>query len=140
MINREHVVTLLKINGISPDSPDEYIRSVLLSARYTKDEIDTAIMVLRENTRTKQTRVDGLHKIFRSEESLRPEEISELLGIEVDIDAEIVPQSKVRGFSNVQFIIVWVISVIVALAGIVFYMHLYEVGLFHPSSEIKIAQ
>jgi hypothetical protein len=138
MIQRDKVEALLKINGVSPSSPDEEIRSVLLSARYNNDEVDAAIMVLRENTRTNKTRVDGLHKVFRSAETLRPDEISTLLGIDVDIDQVAVPQSKVRGFSTVQFLLVWVISVVVSLAGILYYMYLNEVGVFHPTSPISI--
>jgi hypothetical protein len=133
MMNRTQIETILKINGVAATSPEEEIRSVLLSARYSKDEVDTAIMVLRENKRTKKIRVDGLHKVFRSDESLKPEEISELLGIEVDASIIGTPQSKARDVSGLQTMLVIIFSIIVAIGGVLMYMYLHRVGLFHPS-------
>lgn len=133
MISREQIETLLKINGVSAMSPDEHIRSVLLSARYTKDEVDTAIMVLREDVKTKQTRVDGLHKVFRTSEALAPAEVSALLGIDVSIAETIEQRQKARRLSAFQMMIVWLMSVAVAVSGIMFYMYMQKVGVFHPS-------
>ena len=133
MINRTQIEALLKINGVPTGSPDEQIRSVLLSARYSRDEVDTAIMVLREDTKTNKTRVDGLHKVFRTNESLKPEEISKLLNIDVDVDQLPDRQDKNKTISGFYFAIIWMLSIVVALAGILFYMYLYKIGLFHPS-------
>lgn len=133
MIQREHIESILKINGVAPGSPDEQIRSVLLSARYSKDEVDTAIMVLRENVVTNKTRVDGLHKIFRSSEALNSKEISQLLGIEVDITDRIAERNKANTVTGVQFAFVWILSVLAAVLGVLTYMYLHKVGLFHPS-------
>lgn len=135
MIQRDQIEAILKINGVAPGSPDEQIRSVLLSARYSKDEVDTAIMVLRENTKTNKTRVDGLHKIFRTDQALKPEEISQLLGIEVDASQQLpdAREYRSRDFSTWQYVLVWVLSIVVAVASILFYMYLYKIGLFHPS-------
>lgn len=133
MINKNQIESILKINGVSSTSGDEVIRSVLLSARYNNDEVDTAIMVLRENVKTNKTRVEGLHKIFRTDEALMPEEISQLLGIDVDVESVSAINSKARSFSNAQLVAVWFLSVALALAGILAYMYLYKVGVFHPS-------
>lgn len=134
MIKRDQIESILKINGVAPGSADEQIRSVLLSARYSKDEVDTAIMVLRENTKTNQTRVDGLHKVFRSSEALNSAEISQLLGIEVNIDQAVARQARgAEGISGWLYVVVWVLSVVVAVVGILIYMYLYRVGVFHPS-------
>jgi len=138
MVNKDQIETILKINGVVPGSPDEKIRSVLLSARYSKDEVDTAIMVLRENTKTKTTRVDGLHKVFRTEETLKPEEISQLLGIDVDISERSADGSRGRSLSAFQYILVWSASVIVALAGIILFMYINEIGVFHSTSGLAI--
>ena len=140
MINRNQIESILKINGVPPGSPDEQIRSVLMSARYNKDEVDTAIMVLRENIVTKTSRVDGLYKIFRTNESLRPDEISQLLGIEVNIDQSINVHSKSHDLSRFQFFIVWIMSVALAVFGILFYMYLYKIGFFHPSFALAFAK
>ncbi len=136
MISRKHVETILKINGVSPTSEDEQIRSILLSARYSKDEVDTALMVLREDTKTKVTRVDGLHKVFRTGESLRSEEIANLLGIEVTMEDRIEERNKQRAISFAQYLSVWILSVVLAVSGILFYMYLHKVGVFHPSVQL----
>ena len=138
MIKRDQIESILKINGVQPTSPDEEIRSVLLSARYSKDEVDTAIMVLRENTKTNKTRVDGLHKVFRSDEALAPEEISQLLGIEIDLSDRMQNRGNARDFSQLQFVMVWVLSALLAIVGLLFYMYIYKVGVFHPSTGITI--
>lgn len=123
---------------MSPRAPDEQIRSVLLSARYNNDEVDTALMVLRQNPRTNKTTVEGLHKVFRSDEALRPEEISQLLGIEVDA-SQFQPVAEVqKNYAIVQYVVIWFISVVLAVSGILFYMYVSQVGLFHPTVEPPI--
>ena len=134
MISREQVESLLKINGISNTSPDEHIRSVLLSARYNHDEIDTALMVLREDLSTKQTRVDGLHKIFRSDNSLDPKEISKLLGIEVDARQFLKQEEKYKGYAVLNYTLIWILSVALAVIGIMSFMYLNQVGIFYVST------
>lgn len=137
MLKRNQIESILKINGVQPTSPDEQIRSVLLSARYSKDEVDTAIMVLRENIVTNKTRVDGLHKVFRSDEALSPEEISQLLGIEIDLSDRVAHRTeKTRDFSKLQYALVWILSFILAIVGLLFYMYVHNLGLFHPSTGI----
>jgi hypothetical protein len=132
-MQKSDIEKILKINGVSASSPDEEIRSVLLSARYKNDEVDTAIMVLRENVKTHQTRVDGLHKVFRSDEALNPAEISALLGIEVQIDDVLVRRRRSREMSFVQLIFISVFATVLAVAGIMFTMYVNKVGPFHSS-------
>lgn len=134
MFQKKDIETILKINGVTPSAPDEEIRSVLLSARYNNDEVNTAIMVLRENTTTHQTRVDGLHKIFRTDEALKPAEISSLLGIDVQVDELAIRQSRSRDMSMLQSVIVTIVAVVLALSGVAMAMYIYEVGLFHPEA------
>ncbi len=134
MLQRQQIESILKINGVSSTSPDEEIRSVLLSARFNDDEIDTAILVLKENKKTNISRVDGLHKIFRSGEALHPSEISTLLGIEVNIvelsNKKVVEAKKLVLF---QGIIITIIALALALLGVFVAMFIYKVGIFHPT-------
>jgi hypothetical protein len=132
-MQKQDIETILKINGVSPEAPDEEIRSVLLSARYNNDEVDTAVMVLKENTKTHQTRVDGLHKVFRSDEALNPQEISALLGIEVEVKEINVEKKNRREMSTIQSVFVGVVATIIAVSGIMFAMYVNHVGIFHPA-------
>lgn len=138
MISRNQIETVLKINGASAVSPDEQIRSVLMSARYSQDEVDTAIMVLREDLNTRKTRVEGLHKVFRTGESLRPDEIVQLLGVEAGIEGTIVVLNKKRELSILQLSVVWVLSVIMATSGILISMYVHKVGVFYNGAESSL--
>ncbi len=134
MLQRQQIESILKINGVSTASPDDEIRSVLLSARFNEDEIDTAILVLRENKKTNISRVDGLHKVFRSGEALHPSEISSLLGIEVNIielTNKKVTEAKKLIFA--QGVVIMIIALALASLGILIAMFIYKVGIFHTS-------
>ena len=43
MIEKRNVEAFLKVNGIPPTAKDEEIRSILLSARWNNNEVDTAL-------------------------------------------------------------------------------------------------
>lgn len=132
MLQKKDIETILKINGVSAVAPDEEIRTVLLSARYNNDEVDTAIMVLRENMKTHQTKVEGLHKIFRTDEALKPSEISALLGIDVQIDEIVTPQDRSTENNFFQSSLVVIFATVFAVIGVVVAMYIYQVGIFHP--------
>lgn len=134
MMQKKHIEEILTVNGIKPTSPEEVIRSVLLSARYNKDEVDAAIMVLRENTTTKETHVDGLHKVFRSDDVLSPEEISRLLGVDVELDESRSLATRKREPSFIQYLILVLIACCIAAAGVVWAMQMHQVGPFHPTA------
>jgi len=138
MMKRNQIESLLKLNGVTSTAPDEQIRSVLLSARYTQDEVDTAIMVLRQNTKTNETHVDGLHKVFRTNAGLRPNEISQLLGIDVQVSGRVTTDENEdnRRLSGFQNLIITFLSIVVAMLGLAFYMYIYKIGIFYPGSEL----
>jgi hypothetical protein len=135
MLKREQLELLLKINGVSPSSPDEEIRSVLLSASFNDNDIETAIMVLRENTVSNTSRIDGLHKVFRTTQTLKPNEIFSLLGI--DIGVENLPETKKQNSDKtawIQNLLIAFIATIIAFGGVFAAMYTYKVGVFHPTA------
>jgi len=137
MISKKQIENILKINGVDTASPEEEIRSVLLSARYKADEVDTALMVLRENTITKKTRVEGLHKVFRTGEALNSKEISKLLGIDINIPSNSNKHTISDNKGNLQFLVIVLLSIIFAILGIILYMYLNNMGLFHQTFAIN---
>lgn len=134
MIQREHIEKLLKLNGIETNAKDEEIRSVLISARFDHEEVDTALMVLRENVETKKTRVDGLHKVFRTDKSLSSAEINSLLGINVCLEDRVLVGAKSRTFSTLSGTLVLLLSVFVAFVAVTSYMYMTKTGFFHSTS------
>jgi hypothetical protein len=134
MLDKKHLESILKINGLANSAPDEEIKSVLLSARFNDDEIQTAMMVLRENTKTNQTHVDGLHKIFRTDQALQPSEISQLLGIDVNLETPLERLQGKRRYTLLQVFLLWVTSMIIAVTAVMLYMYTEEIGFFHPTN------
>lgn len=134
MINRKQLESLLKINGVQPNAPKEIIRSVLISARYTDNEVDTAITILKEETEVSSTssQTEGLHKIFRTNQSLKSSEISELLGIEVQVNNLQKNNSKDRNLSSKEILLVCSSSIMLAFLGTTLYMFTSKTGFFHP--------
>lgn len=133
MTDRSQIESILKVNGLGKTAPDEEIRSVLLSARFNKDEVDTALMILRENTKTSETRVDGLHKVFRSDRVLQPNEISKLLGIDISLRDEVSSATDVKRFSAIELALLSTVSALLAVVCVLLYMYTQNIGWFHPS-------
>lgn len=131
MIQRTQIEQVLRLNGLSASAPDEEIKSVLLSARWRRDDIETAILVLRENTQNHKTHVDTLHKIFHTDQKLDANAISALLGIEMNVSAN---QQRITTRKNVQrklsinnMLFMVMISLVLSLLfvfGAIWYLHM----------------
>ncbi len=135
MTDRRYLESILKVNGLTPTAPDEEIKSVLLSARLNNDEVTAALMVLRENTKTNETRVDGLHKVFRTDSGLQPAEITKLLGIDVELTSAETVRTDPRRFTILELILLSLASAVVAIICLLMYMYSEGIGWFHPSAE-----
>jgi len=133
MIDKQQLETLLRANGITPFSKNEEIRSMLLSARWSKNEVDTALMILRENTVNKETTVNTVHKVFRSDERLSPSEIKSLLGIDVaisDSSKESYTEQRIAVERRSAHIAI-ALSILIAVASVVYVMHREQAGFFY---------
>ncbi|MCA9366638.1 hypothetical protein KC887_00030 [Candidatus Kaiserbacteria bacterium] len=134
--------------GLTAASAVDDVRATLTQARYTNDEIETAISILQtssqpvsappqaspivtQNSPTNE-RVSASRKLFRTQQALQPHEIQQLLGVEVAIDTRLVEIER-RGdyLSTLQYLAVWFFSVVIAVSGIMFYMYVNHVGFFH---------
>ena len=133
MIERAHVEKFLQLNGVSPSAPDEEIKSILISASWHADDIKTAIMVLRENRQSNESRVDSVHKVFHTDDKLKPEMVSSLLGIETGITSdEIALRRQARnGLTGAEILRLMTISLTLSMLSILFAMWYFEVGFFH---------
>ena len=134
MLEREHIEKLLKLNGVSVTAPDEEIKSVLLSARWHKNDVETALLVLRENKISHETHVDSLHKIFSTDEHLQPETISALLGVDVSIsneDLDLRKRYSKNAIAPQQMMQIGVVSLVLSLIFVFASMWYLEMGVFH---------
>jgi hypothetical protein len=133
MIDRNYIERILKINGLAPTAADEEIRSVLISARWNKEDVETAITVLRENLSTHKSRVDTLHDVFLTDQRLSPEAIHSLLGIDMEVNSselEALRASR-RNLYRWQILSVFIIALLIATVAILGMMYLEGFGVFH---------
>jgi hypothetical protein len=134
MFERAHIEKLLKLNGVEATAPDEEIKSVLLSARWHKNDVETALLVLRENTTSHESHVDSLHKVFRSDDNLRPETISALLGIDAEVEKGTLQRRAMQPrVSAGQIIQIGLVSLALSLIFILASMWFLQMGFFHPT-------
>lgn len=135
MIDRTHIEQILKLNGLAPTAADEEIRSVLISARWNKEDVETAITVLRENVNTHKSRVDTLHDVFLTDKKLSPEAIHSLLGIDVQVDSKELETLRVsrRNLYYWQILSIFVIAILIAFTLVLGMMYMTGFGVFHPS-------
>ncbi len=136
MLKREHIERLLALNGVTPAASDEEIKSLLLGARWTEDDVEAAVIVLRENKSTHERHVDSLHKVFQSDDRLRPDVVASLLGVHMDVSAADIKLAKKRKRGSVslqQGVSIALFAIILAASFVLVSMWHLEVGVFHQT-------
>ncbi len=134
-MQRDKLLTLLKINGVDKDAADADIRAVLTDARYSNEEIDSALYILKSDTETNQIRTDGLQKVFYTDSHLKPSEVSGLLGIDFDVSNTFRPKKMfTRELSMQQMLVVIVVAIVLGAIAVAYYMFANDTGLFHPTA------
>lgn len=131
MIDNKQLEVILRIHGLSPASSDEELRSILVAAKYTEEEVNESINHLRKSK--SEVVEDGLFKIVRTDSSLRPAEISALLGIDVTVEIQRDGLRRIEPTSPGYYFIVLATILFLAFFGIVFAMYQHEAGPFHAS-------
>lgn len=136
MIDKRSIEVFLRVNGIPPTAPDEEIRSVLLSAKWNANEVDTALVVLKENIKSQETHVDTLHKVFNSDDRLSSSEISSLLGIDVALSSDDILDinDKRAAVTKWQTLSAFTLAVVIALASVTYLMYSEKAGFFYDGS------
>ncbi len=134
MLDRRHIEQVLRLNGLSPTAPDEEIRSVLVSARWHKEDVETAITVLRENVNTHKSRIDTLHDVFLTDARLSPDAIHSLLGIDMEVNTselETLRASRKHAYMW-QMVSIFFLATAIAVAFILLMMYSQSFGFFYP--------
>ena len=136
MIDKRSIEAFLRVNGIPPTAQDEEIRSVLLSAKWNENEVDTALVVLKENVTNQETHVDTMHKVFNSDDRLSSSEISSLLGIDVALSNDDILDinDKRTAVAKWQTISAFTLAVIIALLSVGYLMYQEKAGVFYDGS------
>ena len=94
--DKAFINNFLKINGVSSNAPDEDITSVLKRAKWSSDEIKTAILVLRGTV--DDTGIVAVTKhdttLFSPELNLSSKQLSRLLGVDVIVDPSVIKDRR----------------------------------------------
>lgn len=137
MIEKRNIEAFLRVNGIPATAKDEEIRSVLISARWNNNEVDTALMVLKENTKNQETHVDTLHKVFNTDNRLSSAEISALLGIDVQLSNDDVNDvnKKFRNSETSHRIMAFTLAVVIAVSSVGYLMYKEKAGVFYDGGK-----
>ena len=131
MLQKTHIQSILKINGINQDSTEEEVRAVLSSASYTEDEINAAVSMLKSGVEEPSlSKLDGLHKVFRSSDTLKPSEISDLLSIEVGVN-ELNTTRTSRATDLNEPIVFTFATVLISAVGLIVAMYIYNIDILH---------
>jgi hypothetical protein len=133
MLSKLQIESFLHMQGVSAASTDEEIRSVLSAAQYSDTDIATALSTLRNNAPADANRYDGLHKIYRTDEGLKPNEVSKLLGIDVHITDLEIKNHRERAMTGGQYLVVLSLALVIAFGGIFYAMYEHKTGPFHPT-------
>ena len=137
MIDRSHIEKLLALNGVSGGASDVDIRTMLKKASWNDEDIEDAIAIYRRGSQ-----VDTFMRNHRSgqmlfdDEKLKPEMVSSLLGIEMNVttaDIEL-RRSKHKGFGIADAVRLLTVSLIISVLVIFFAMWHFEIGPFHYTS------
>lgn len=136
MTTKKEVETILRLNGISVDASDEVIRSVLLKINPNQDSVEEAMTALRKTDTymaKKKPESDGLQKLFFTDTKLKPSEISQYLGIEVEQTDVIISHSKSKQneIPAQHLIVIWFAALVLAMVIILVYMYTERVGIFY---------
>lgn len=139
MLDRNHIERVLKINGVAPSANDNEIRSVLMAARFHDGEVDAALLILRStDDASRGPAIDSMQKLLRTDRSLNAKEISNLLGIDmqlIDKSPSATRNSK-QTISLSQHVVIWLLAIVISIIGIGLSMYLLHFGFFHPASTV----
>ena len=120
MLDRGQIERILRLNGLSAENADEEIISLLRSARWRDDDVDEAIIILRQDPNTPQAGGYRVNDALRTDKKLAPETLNSLLGIDVQVN-NIADQHRtsLRHTYNIQVFSLVLLSILFALAFLI---------------------
>ncbi len=134
-MQKDKILTLLRINGIADGASDKDIKAVLTDARYTNDEIESALFLLKQKGEEVEIRTDGLQKVFYTDKHLAPSEVSGLLGVNIDVSDVFQPKKILtRELSLQQMVTIIVVASLLGVIGVAYFMFTNNIGIFHPTA------
>jgi len=96
MPDRQFINQFLKINGISAESSDDDVKNALKRAKWSEEEIATALLILRGDVDDSGIVAVTKHEtaLYRPDIDLSSRNLSRLLGVDVVVDPALVRDHK----------------------------------------------
>lgn len=86
-----------------------------------------------DNLAPDTARISGLNTLYRTDQSLKPHEVSALLGIDIEVSEVRVEVHKKRTPSLLQNILVIIFAILLGVGGLMYAMYDAQAGIFHPT-------
>lgn len=137
MLEKNQVENILRVNDVSITASDDEIRALLLSSKWTEDDIDLALKLLHNDVAPMNYHTDTLHKIFNSDQRLNQEEITNLLGIKTTLTNFEATEDITKNFSSpLNTALIILLTLVFVLAGVGYLMYQKQAGFFYSSSSV----
>ena len=120
MPDRAFINNFLKINGVSADASDDQVEGVLKEARWTDEEIKTALTILRGDVDDSGIVAVTKHDaaLFRPDIDISSRQLSRLLGVDVIVDPSLIhhthKQRKRQAFIK-DDLAIWTIIILLSI-------------------------
>jgi len=140
MIDKEHIVNFLRSNGVSSASSDDEIRHALQNARWHNDDIEVALLKLKDSEEPYEIKSGDAQNIFFSDVPIAPETLSSLLGIDVSLPlARLQAEESRRALQDktttTVILLTILTSVILGVFMTLLIMYLNNIGPFYSPVE-----
>jgi hypothetical protein len=128
MMQKKEIETMLALNGIALDGSEIEIRAVFERAGYTESESDTLLAMLRGTAPVIPSKLDNIQKSMRMDKPLKPGEVAQLLGIDMDVDVDETGsrKSRIQKLTAVQIFLIGLVSSMLVLAGLFGAMYYFK--------------
>lgn len=138
MTESQEIKSILAESGLDPSMNLNTVRAGLHAAGYS--DSDTELIITRVIAdKDKQKSLGGLQKVFRSDQKFTAKEINDYLGISVDMkEPGAKRREQVGDNMTYKLIAITIVSFFVGVGGLLFFMYLYKVGVFHPEMGVAL--
>ena len=88
MVSKEHVINFLRLNEVELSETDEVIRGALFAARWHEQDVDIALMLVRDIKVDPTRMLPRAHHLLSVDGAIAPQTLSSLLGIDIALRQE----------------------------------------------------
>ncbi len=140
MIDKEQIVSFLRINDISSSASHSDIREALYGAGWSDDDVEIAILKLQDSEDPYKHDFDDPSNLFHTNSPISQKTLTSLLGVSVSISRARLRAENIKNTStdtvSVGFVFIIISSsVVLGLLVTLSIMYMYNLGPFYSPVE-----